>query len=65
MTITRVWIEPGCIACGLSEETCPEVFRVTQNGAEVIPGADLARFEQAIRDAAEGCPAEVIKFTAG
>ena len=62
MAITRVWIEPGCIACGLSEETCPEVFRVTPAGAEVIPGADLVRFEQAIRDAAEGCPAEVIKF---
>ena len=28
MAITRVWIEEGCIACGLSAESCPEVFEL-------------------------------------
>ena len=28
MAITRVWIEEGCISCGLSESNCPEVFKV-------------------------------------
>jgi len=27
MAITRVWIEEGCIACGLSEMNCPEVYK--------------------------------------
>lgn len=28
MDITKVWMEEGCIACGLCESTCPKVFRV-------------------------------------
>ncbi|HAQ21586.1 MAG TPA: hypothetical protein DCR40_20510 [Prolixibacteraceae bacterium] len=28
MTIKKVWIEEVCIACGLCEEICPEVFEL-------------------------------------
>ena len=28
MAITRVWIEEGCIGCGMSEMNCPEVFKI-------------------------------------
>ena len=28
VAITKVWIEKGCIACGMSESTIPEVFKV-------------------------------------
>ena len=28
MPITKVWIEDGCICCGMSSDTCPEVFEV-------------------------------------
>ena len=28
MSITKVWIENGCICCGLSSDTCPEVFEI-------------------------------------
>ena len=28
MSITNVWIEDGCICCGLSSDTCPEVFEI-------------------------------------
>jgi ferredoxin len=62
MAITRVWIEPGCISCHYSEATCPAVFHVGDQGAVVRPGADLAAHEQDIRDAAEGCPVQVIRF---
>ena len=36
MTITRVWIEEGCISCGNSEDNCPEVFKVKDEGAVVL-----------------------------
>lgn len=62
MAITKVWIEPGCIICHLSEDTCPAVFFVDGTGAHVKPGADLAGNDALIREAAEGCPVSVIKF---
>jgi ferredoxin len=65
MPIKRVWIEPGCIRCNLSEDTCPEVFHVLDDGATVRPGADLVKNEALIRRAADTCPVEVIKFEEG
>ena len=40
MAVTRVWIEEGCISCGLSEGNCPEVFKVKAEGATVIEEVD-------------------------
>ena len=40
MAITRVWIEDGCVSCGLSESNCPEVFKVKDEGSTVIEGVD-------------------------
>ena len=48
--------------CRLCEETCPQVFRLGHQTAEVIEGADLVANEDCIRQAAEECPAEVIAF---
>jgi len=42
MAITRVWIEEGCISCGLSESNCPEVFKVKAEGSTVIEGVDYS-----------------------
>ena len=28
MAIKKVWIEEGCISCGMSETNCPEVFKI-------------------------------------
>lgn len=61
MAIKKVWIEEGCIACRLSETICPEVFRVEET-ATVIEGVDFSQYELQIREAAESCPVEVIKF---
>jgi ferredoxin len=54
----KVWIDEGCIACRLCEEICPDVFIVDESASvmeENIPGN-----EDAILEAAEECPVEVI-----
>ena len=62
MAITRVWIEEGCISCSSSEENCPEVFKVKDEGATVIEGVDYSGLEEKIKIAAESCPVGVIKY---
>ena len=50
VAITKVWIEKGCITCGLSESNCPEVFKVKHGkwvkGATVIEGVDYSGLEE-------------------
>ena len=62
MAIKKVWIEDGCTSCGLCEDICPEVF-VIEDVAEVIEGVNFEDFEDQIKDAADSCPVEVIKFS--
>ena len=62
MAIKRVWIEEGCISCGMSEDNCPEVFKVKAEGSTVIEGVDYSGLEEKIKIAAESCPVEVIKY---
>ena len=61
MGIKRVWIEEGCISCGLAEAICPEVFKVVDTNT-VVEGVVLTRFEDKIKEAAEGCPIQIIKY---
>lgn len=61
MAIKKVWIDEGCISCGLCEEISPEVFRM-EDIAVVIEGVDYSEFEDGIKEAADDCPVEVIKF---
>ena len=61
MAISMVWIEEGCISCGLCEEICPEVFKLEEQ-AVVIEGVNYSDYEKKIKEAAESCPSEVIKF---
>ena len=61
MAITRVSIdEDECTQCGLCEDTCPEVFEMGDDRANVKAGVDFNQYEDAIREAAEDCPSEVI-----
>jgi ferredoxin len=62
MDITKVWMEEGCIACGLCESTCPEVFRV-DDIAYVNEGVNYLEYAELIKEAAELCPVEVIKYS--
>ena len=62
MAKKKVWIEEGCTACGLCEDICPEVFKV-EDVATVIEGVNYADYEDQIKEAAESCPVEVIKYS--
>jgi ferredoxin len=62
MVIKKVWIEDGCTACGLCVDICPEVFKLDDE-ATVIEGAKFLGNEEKIREAAESCPVEIIKYT--
>ena len=61
MAITKVWIEDDCTACGLCEDICPEVFKLTDM-ATVIDNVNYSEYDLKIREAADSCPVEVIKF---
>lgn len=51
----------GCISCGLCAETCPEVFRMADDGvAEVWQEKVPGEAEDRAVEAGEGCPVSVI-----
>ena len=56
MSITKVWIEDGCI--------CPEVFEVPDDQFINIvkENVDFSKYEEKIKEAADGCPVDVIKY---
>jgi ferredoxin len=58
----KIWIEDGCTSCGLCESSCPDVFELGSDKAEIKAGADLAANEDCIKDAAANCPMDVIRF---
>ncbi len=62
MAITKVWIEEDCTACGLCEDICPAVFKL-KDKAVVIEGANYSENDAKIKEAAESCPVEVIKYS--
>lgn len=54
-----------CIGCGLCEDTCPEVFRLMDDGlAHVIDEDPPAETYSDIEGAAELCPVAAITVTA-
>ncbi len=57
----KVTIEPGCITCGLCEFIAPEVFTVTDL-SRVKPDAPLSTCKDVIKEAAQGCPVQVISY---
>jgi ferredoxin len=51
----------GCIACEACAATCPEVFRMADDGlAEVYVDEIPEEAEETAKEAADGCPTEVI-----
>ncbi len=61
MAIKKVWIEEGCISCGVCEATAPDVFEMPEL-AIVKPGINFNEYEEEIKEAAENCPVEVIMY---
>jgi len=62
MAINKVWIEEGCIVCGVCEATAPEVFEMNEDTAFVKKGVNFNDYEEQIIESAENCPVEVIKY---
>ena len=56
----KVRIEDTCTACGLCVETCPEVFQMGPDIAEVKVETVPAEFEEAVQQAADECPVSAI-----
>ncbi len=51
----------GCISCGLCAETCPEVFRMADDGVAEAYLEDVpAEVEDTAVQAQDGCPVSVI-----
>jgi ferredoxin len=52
----------GCIACEACVSTCPEVFRMADDGlAEVYVDEIPGELEDSAQEAADGCPTSVIE----
>lgn len=53
----------NCIGCGLCAETCPEVFRLAEDGfARVIRERVPREAERSAVSARDGCPVAVISI---
>jgi len=53
--------QDDCMGCESCPEFCPEVFRMEPDGLAIAYTNPVpAEFEQAVREAAEGCPAHCI-----
>jgi len=55
-----VKIEDTCTACGLCTDTCPDVFEMSDDKAQVIVDEVPSEFEDAVQQAADECPVEAI-----
>ena len=56
----KVRIEDTCTFCELCVDTCPEVFEMGSDMAQVIVDEVPPEFEEAVQQAADECPAEAI-----
>lgn len=61
MAVSKIWIEVGCTACGLCQNICPEVFKMKEI-VTIIEEANYANYEEKIKEAAESCPVEIIRY---
>lgn len=56
----QVTIVEGCIACGVCESICPEVFTVLDSA--MADNTHVPGFEAECREASAACPVSVIKI---
>jgi len=57
----RAFVDPDlCTACGLCADTCPDVFEMGDDVAEVIADPVPEDQEDCVIEAEESCPVEAI-----
>ena len=56
----KVRIEDNCTACGLCVDTCPDVFEMGDELAEVILDTVPPELEDSVQQSADECPVEAI-----
>jgi len=56
----RVRIEDSCTACALCVDTCPDVFEMGPDIAQVVVEQVPPELEDAVQQAADECPVEAI-----
>ncbi len=56
----KVSINEDCVACELCVETCPEVFQMGDDYAEVMVETVPEAYEDAVEEAADLCPTDSI-----
>lgn len=59
----KIMIKDGCIGCGLCVSTCPNVFRMTEDGVAEVFAAPDADEQTDAEEAAENCPVSVIQIS--
>jgi ferredoxin len=56
----KVVIEDTCTSCGLCVDTCPDIFEMGADIAEVLLDEVPPDLEDAVQQAADECPVEAI-----
>ena len=56
----KVTIQDTCTACGLCVDTCPDVFEMGDDIAQVTVAEVPAEHEDTAQQAVDECPAEAI-----
>lgn len=56
----KVRIEDSCTACELCVDTCPNVFKMGSEIAEVIVDEVSGELEESVQQAVDECPSESI-----
>lgn len=52
----------GCISCGLCTETCPNVFRMAEDGLAEVYAEVTDDVQQSAEEARDSCPVSVISL---
>jgi ferredoxin len=56
----KATVDESCTACGLCVETCPEVFEMGDDIAQVKVAEVPEAAQDSCREAADNCPVEAI-----
>lgn len=52
----------GCISCGLCVDTCPDVFRMADDGLAEVYAEVADEQKERATEARDGCPVSVISL---